>query len=175
MSSVIVANYSFDASEKKITFRDYDSIRLEGIKLITNVTTGDVVYQFNKAEKSGAVASNILTLDHDTTAMSDADKLMIIYEEPGQGLLGVVSYYFRQISEYLRIIPDLIQSGNGGLLKFRAMLATDSSIGTVSNVSAVSTVTTVANIVNLNNIDAREQIWAEWNVQYNSGIRSKIL
>lgn len=79
---VMVANYTFDASAKEVTFTDKASINLEEIYLITNVKTGTVIYQFNNALKGGTVATNVLTLTYDTTAMADTDELQIIYDDP---------------------------------------------------------------------------------------------
>jgi len=43
----LIVNYSFDASEKKITFSDYASISLEGVLIVTNVTDNEIIYLFN--------------------------------------------------------------------------------------------------------------------------------
>lgn len=79
---MIVENYTFNATAKEITFADLTSLAVEGIKIITNVTTGVMIYQFNEATLLGVVSGNVLTLTFDTSLMSDSDKLMIIYEEP---------------------------------------------------------------------------------------------
>lgn len=41
--------YSFDASAQTITCADFISI--EKIALITNLVTGDIIYQFNNSNK----------------------------------------------------------------------------------------------------------------------------
>lgn len=76
-----VDNYSFDASERKITFTDYTTIRLDAVLLITNVTDNIIIYNFADATKGGTVATNILTLTYSTVAMDDADKLLIYYDD----------------------------------------------------------------------------------------------
>jgi len=81
MSKVKIDNYSFDASEKKITFTDYTTIRLDSILLITNATDNVIIFNFSDATKSGTVATNVLTLTYSTTSMSDTDKLLIYYED----------------------------------------------------------------------------------------------
>lgn len=77
---ILVPNYTFDASAKTITFTDYVAITLENILLVTNVTDNVIIYNF--ADQGGTVASNILTLDYDTTSMSDSDDLQIWYDDP---------------------------------------------------------------------------------------------
>ncbi len=76
----IITNYTFDASAQTITFNDYTSIELERLTLITNLTDGVIIYQFNNVAKGGTVTGNVLTLTLDTTAMDDADDLQIFYE-----------------------------------------------------------------------------------------------
>jgi hypothetical protein len=83
----LVTNYTFDASTKTITFDDYSAVELSKILLITNVTDGIIIYNFASAAKGGTVATNVLTLDHDTTSMDDADKLQIFYDDGERNLL----------------------------------------------------------------------------------------
>ena len=77
----LVTSYSFDASAKQVTFDAMTSIALEQVLLITNVTENIIIYQFNVLGKGGTAATNVLTLDFDTTAMSDADDLQIFYDD----------------------------------------------------------------------------------------------
>lgn len=79
---IIVDNYTFDASAKTISFDDYAAIDLDNVLLITNVTSNVIIYQFNKPSKNGTVATNVLTLNYDTTAMADGDNLQIFYDDP---------------------------------------------------------------------------------------------
>lgn len=79
---VLVTNYTFDASEKTITFTDYTSITLEAIVEITNVVDNIEIYDYKIPGFGGTVSTNVLTLEYDTTAMDDADELAIYYEDP---------------------------------------------------------------------------------------------
>jgi len=84
----IISNYIFDASAKTITLSDYDSISLERVLLIANVVDNIVIYDFSNPLKGGSVLNNVLTLEYDTTSMSDTDNLQIwyddgVYEESG--------------------------------------------------------------------------------------------
>ena len=58
---------------------------LERFTLITNVTTGDVIYQFNKPAKGAALATGggntTLTLEVDTSAMSASHRLQIFTDD----------------------------------------------------------------------------------------------
>lgn len=82
MAKTIVLDYTFDASAKTITFDSYAGIEQENILLITNVTDGVFIYSFADPAKGGTVATNVLTLEYDTTSMDDTDVLQIIYDDP---------------------------------------------------------------------------------------------
>jgi hypothetical protein len=76
----IIKNYSFDKTSKTVTCTDFLGLSLDRLLLITNVTTNTIIYQFNNPALGGAVASNVLTLAYDTSAMHSSDKLQIIYD-----------------------------------------------------------------------------------------------
>lgn len=86
MGKRLIFNYTFDASEKTIVLNDvYAQKRF---LLITNVSTGDIIYQFNDSALGfDNVAfdyekfETTLTLTFDTTSMSDSDELQILLDE----------------------------------------------------------------------------------------------
>lgn len=75
-----LTGYTFDASEKTIVHSSFSDITLAGIQLIVNVTDQIIIYNFADTAKGGTLATDTLTLEHDTTSMSDTDELMIIVE-----------------------------------------------------------------------------------------------
>lgn len=88
---VLINNYVFDPSLKRVTFSDYSSIDLEGVLLITNVSINEIIYNFAEPTKGGTISGNQLTLTYDTTAMSVSDKLQIFYENGENGASDVTS------------------------------------------------------------------------------------
>lgn len=76
--SEIRTDYTFDASAKTITFAG--AVIFERIATISNVTAGGVLI-YNYAFETGSLSGLVLTLDHDTSAMSDSDKLAIYYSD----------------------------------------------------------------------------------------------
>lgn len=102
----LITNYVFDASAKTITFSDFGDISLEKILLVTNTTDNIIIYNFAESGLGGTVATNVLTLDYDTTSMSDTDDLQIFYElkrtpyNSFQENTGVVSTTETQIFTY---------------------------------------------------------------------------
>jgi hypothetical protein len=75
----IIKNYSFSHSSRTVTLADFSSVSIERLLLITNVTTGVILYQFNSAALGATASGNVITLTTDTSAMQDSDKLQIIY------------------------------------------------------------------------------------------------
>lgn len=76
-----ITNYTFSAAAKTITLGDYTTVSLEGFLLVTNATDNIIIFNFADPLKGGTVATNVLTLTYDTTAMADADKLQIFYDD----------------------------------------------------------------------------------------------
>jgi hypothetical protein len=72
---------TFDASAKTVVHADFSDITLAGIQLIVNVTDQIIIYNFADADKGGTLSTDTLTLEHDTTSMSDTDELMILVED----------------------------------------------------------------------------------------------
>lgn len=76
-----LTGYTFDASAQTVVHASFSDVTLAGIQLITNVTDGLVIYNFADATKGGTLSTDTLTLEYDTTSMSDTDELMILVED----------------------------------------------------------------------------------------------
>ena len=74
-----IENYTFNKTAKTITFTDYGSIQLDKILGVINTTTGNIIYTPIDSTLNGTVATNVLTLDYDTSSMNNTDKLLIYY------------------------------------------------------------------------------------------------
>jgi hypothetical protein len=72
-------SYTFNAAAKTVTFSGLrEIINLSNILVITNVTTNTIIYNFaSEAKGNTSFINNILTLDFDTTSMSNSDLLSI--------------------------------------------------------------------------------------------------
>lgn len=85
MAKKLFYNYIFDASAKTIKIEGLYKLRT--LQLITNVTDGIIIYNFADPNKGGSTNYNsitnetTLTLEHDTTSMSDDDELQIFIDE----------------------------------------------------------------------------------------------
>lgn len=74
-----ITTYTFDASEKTITFSE--GMEIEGFLVITNVVDNIIIYNFADPSLGGSVTGAVLTLDYNTTSMSDTDDLQIFYDD----------------------------------------------------------------------------------------------
>jgi len=82
MDKIILTSddYSFDASAQTISFAN--TISLNHILIITNITDNIIIYNFACDGFGGTLSGKILTLEYNTSAMSDTDDLSImIYKD----------------------------------------------------------------------------------------------
>lgn len=82
---VDLGSYTFNKTAKTVTLSGINTIPLEQVLLITNVTSNVVIYQFNNPALGGSIASNVITLDYDTSAMDNSDRLQIFIEYDSLG------------------------------------------------------------------------------------------
>lgn len=86
MAKKLVTSYTFTPGAANAgTVVVSGTYALEQFLLITNVTTGATVYQFNKSTKGGSVVvsggNTTLTLEADTSAMSAGDRLQVFVDD----------------------------------------------------------------------------------------------
>lgn len=80
----LISNYTFNPAAKTITFNDYSLIELQGLLLVTNVTTNQIIYNFADPCYGGGVNGNTVTLVYNTVAMSSTDALQIYYDDASE-------------------------------------------------------------------------------------------
>jgi hypothetical protein len=76
-----VKSYTFNPATGTIAFNDFEEIRLDSLLLITNVTRGQIIYNFASPALGATVQGNVLTLICDTSEMNAGDSLQIFYED----------------------------------------------------------------------------------------------
>lgn len=77
---ILFEDYTFNAAAQQITFNTTSNINLEQLLVITNVTTNTIIYNFADPNAGGSIVDNVLTLDFNTTSMSDSDSLQIFLD-----------------------------------------------------------------------------------------------
>ena len=87
MAKQLVYNYEFDASAQTIKITGLYSLRT--LILITNVTDQQIIYNFADSNSGGTVSydatndETTITLEYNTTGMSDSDELQILVDKGG--------------------------------------------------------------------------------------------
>lgn len=77
---VQIKSYLFSAAQRQITFSDYEVIDIDSVLYIINVTDNRAIYNPMNKNLKGSVLGNVLTLNYDTSLMSDTDELQIYYD-----------------------------------------------------------------------------------------------
>ena len=91
MAKSLLENYTFDASLKTIKVRG--NYNMKEWLLITNTTDNEIIYNFAQPGQGGTAtydtSTNLttLTLDYDTTSMSDTDDLQIFVDKGGMSIV----------------------------------------------------------------------------------------
>lgn len=132
-----INNYTFNAASRQITFVDYDSIRLDSVLLVTNVTDNLIIYNFADPVVGGAVSGNVLTLDYNTTTMDNTDSLQIFYDDSAASQ----SVSLDDLCVTLRnILHEISDPSHVDLVLNRLRTTALVESGTITTVSTVTTV-----------------------------------
>jgi hypothetical protein len=164
---VLINNYVFDSSLKRVTFSDYSSIDLEGVLLITNVSINEIIYNFAEPTKGGTISGNQLTLTYDTTAMSGSDKLQIFYENGENAASDVTSQAILDGLATLRRMAKNMESLQVVDAAQRQRVAIEVIPGV--NVGSISTLNTLGGVPTFYQLVD----WAR--ASYNTSIRPKLI
>jgi hypothetical protein len=82
----LITGYQFLASSRVVNFTEYgptNPVILDNLLLITNVSKGQIIYNFADTAATGAVNSTSgFLLGYNTTSMANADRLQIFYDVP---------------------------------------------------------------------------------------------
>lgn len=131
----LIENYTFNPTTKQIIIIDSENIPQEKLLLITNMTDGIIIYNFADNNARGSIQGNIITLNYDTTSMSDTDKLQIWVEDTNPLMVSLCNC--------LNVVKHAV-----GKLSFDTSNQLRATVG--GSLSSVTTVTTVTNCTTAN-------------------------
>lgn len=140
-NSVVITNYTFDASAKTISILGSE---LKRVLYVVNSTYSEVLYNPYDGNKLGTFTGNILTLSAPTDIfMSDSDDLLILGEAKNPINTGVKTTFNEQ--KVTQDEPFIEGSASYGLIpsNFREFTATGGSTGTEDRMMKVSSGTSV--------------------------------
>jgi hypothetical protein len=141
--------YTFNPPAKTVTLNGTTgSLSLEHVLLVTNVSSGSIIYNFADPSAIGTYdsPSGTLTLAYDTTAMRSNDKLQIFVDN---GSLDASEQSVVELQEHTILLRKLLKVLESNTIvdtgqRQRVMVDTGSIVTTVSTVTAVTAVATVS-------------------------------
>ena len=158
---ILIDSYTFNPIAKTIALTKYTTISHASVLIITNVTTGTMIYNFAKASQVITVAGNVITLNASvsTSGMSATDDLQIFYEDT------TITPATDESVILLRRIAKLLEPIGTQDSQQRQRISIDASAATLT---ANTTPQSFAGI------DMRYSI-ADWaRTSYNTGIRANL-
>lgn len=164
-----IGGYVFDPAARQITLTGVPTaLSLEQILLVTNVSTGTLIYSFADPALGATLAANVLTLAADTTAMQPTDRLQIFIQRPDEG--AVASGLIERLT--CNILKRLNVDSTGRLRVGDITLAGSQTLTTVT------TLTTLTNLTNLTNwgvLTATAKSQAEGHQAFQQGFRRNLV
>jgi len=150
MTKQLITNYTFNKTNKTVTLNDYNNVRQEGVLLITNVTDNIILYNFADSTYTASVSGNVITLNYDTSSMSDTDYIQILYED------GIdVGEKIRELAESQKELTEtmLMLVSQINTIAAARGIAADLRV-TNLNTPNMTTLTTCSTVTNLSQIGA---------------------
>ena len=161
---VLLPDYTFNAAAKQITFNVSDVVSLNRVLIITNVNTNVIIYNFVNPVQGGTILNNVLTLDYDTTSMSDSDTLQIFLDLYGSPSTETTSVATNESIKLLRRLVKLSEPLGTQDAAQRQRITVDllPTLGQLNNISTFA------------GVDIRFQFMEQARIAYATGIRTKI-
>jgi hypothetical protein len=163
---ILFENYSFNPLAKTVTLNTTDTVTLEQLLIVTNVSTNTIIYNFADPSTGGTISNNILTLDYNTTGMSSTDKLQIFLD-------NILTPASEESIQYLKKIAQLVAplSTQDANQRLRISLDAAPIALTVNNANFANL---NANIGGLGGVDPRFQFIDAARLTYTQGIRNNL-
>jgi hypothetical protein len=179
---ILVENYTFNAGTRQITLTDYTSVNLESFLLITNVTDNIIIYNFADPAKGGTVSTNVLTLDYDTTAMSNGDTLQIFIDDGEKSASETTLEALKDVSDYLKILVNQTKTlATQDNVQRQRVVVENSTVTLGGNSTIVDSLNVNPFARNLNAFGVHFALPDVWNtmelarINYQTNIRSKLI
>lgn len=160
-----VGSYTFNPTNRTIQLNDAPTISLFNLLLITNVTSGTIIYNFADSVLNADVVDNLITLDYDTTSMNQNDVLQIWIDIP----------VIDECAPLLRRVLEALYSPAGhdaALNRLRQTAVIES--GTVTTVTTVTTVNTVSNLTSIDGRNGAMFVNAMDELAFIAAVRDKL-
>lgn len=178
-----IGQYTFNAAAQTITFNGLPPFALEQILLITNENPNIIIYNFaDPTPNGGTLVGNVLTLDYNTTSMSNTDPLQIYIDLPTTAPTDNAAMNDAYTHLLLQKICDLLEPMATQDVAQRQRVTIDAitgslTLGTVSTVTAVTTITNAVPVGNIATLGGGNPEWQDMDIarqSYAIAIRSQL-
>ena len=169
----VLGSYIFSPSTNKVTIIGMPNLALEQILLITDTTSGIIIYNFASSTTNGTILNNVITLDYNCTGLLATDALQIYVDIPDTAPTDSAAMGDAYTHLLLQKICDLLEPMATQDQANRQRISVDTiaagttlpTVTTVGTVSAITggTITTVTNPVPVGNIATLGGGNPEWN------------
>lgn len=109
---ILFEDYTFNSVTKQITFNTTETLTLERLLIITNVTDNLIIYNFADPNLGGTLSNNVLTLNYDTSLMNSSDRLQIFIENSYTPASDESIEAINQQTELMRRMVKLLEPGS---------------------------------------------------------------
>lgn len=99
----LVTDYTFNAASQEVTLNGLVAPRLEGLLLVTNVTTAEILYNFADPDSGGSLTGNVLQLNRVTGGM-DGHQLQIFYDDGSSPAQEATLELLQEMTSYLKLM-----------------------------------------------------------------------
>jgi hypothetical protein len=163
----LITDYTFIPSTKTIRLNEFASVDLEGLLLITNVSTNQIIYNFADPNLGATAVGNTFVLNYDVTTMSESDALQIYYDiAEDNPLTEELFHLFKRMTRLLQS-NAVVDSADRQIVRVSVIDGINSGlINTVQNVSSLNA---------LNGVDPRFLLMDTSRNAYANLIRSKLI
>ena len=167
-------HYIFDKTAKTVVLTDYSVVDRDDVMAIINATTNAVIINIAKSGYGCTVTGNVITAVQDTSAMSNTDELLIVYDD--KTLINATNDMLETLIENtkdLQVLAALREKDNS----LRVSTTNSITIGTLptlANVTTLGTLTTITNPVPLGLIGGLSPNQLISNFQNQNAIQSNI-
>lgn len=169
---VLFQDYTFDTANNQIIFNTTDTITLEQVLVITNVTENVIIYNFADPNKGGSINNNELSLVYDVSGMSHFSNLQIFLEIPMNPSTEETAVLLNESVVLLRRLIQLLIPIATQDSQQRQRVTVESMTG--ATLATVSSVSSVANIIAFGGVDPRYQFIDQARNAYANGIRQNL-
>lgn len=186
---VDIGSYTFNKTNKTVTFTNCGNLILDNILLITNVTNHIIIYNFADVATTGTITNNILTLAYNTSSMSNTDNLQIYIDIPRTSIgdLNDTNILLRRLVKNLESISVVDSKQRQRIavedlstaLTSMTGLSSGAGVATTNSPTASSPVSSTGSTywlpVWVGPVDQRWLIIDQARATYANGIRSKLV